>query len=56
MNLLSLHNRGPTASGRSTAGGGRGGVVLHQNNTWPIMAAGCHVVMTASAVLKEDDI
>lgn len=33
-----------------------GGVVLHQNNTWPIMAAGCRVVMTANVVIKEDHI
>lgn len=33
-----------------------GGVVLHQNNTWPIMAAGCHVVMTANVVMKENNI
>lgn len=25
-----------------------GGVVLHQNNTYPIMAGGCHIVMTAA--------
>lgn len=25
-----------------------GGVVLDQNNTYPIMAGGCHVVMTAA--------
>ena len=25
-----------------------GGVVLHQNNTYTIMAGGCHIVMTAA--------
>lgn len=25
-----------------------GGVVLYQNNTYPIMAGGCHIVMTAA--------
>lgn len=25
-----------------------GGVVLYQNNTCPIMAGGCHIVMTAA--------
>lgn len=29
-----------------------GGVVLHQNNTWPIMAGGCHVVVTAARTFK----
>lgn len=33
-----------------------GGVVLHQNNTWPIMAGGCHVVMTENVVIKGDNI
>lgn len=32
-----------------------GGVVLHQNNTCPIMAGGCHVVMTENVVVKGDN-
>lgn len=31
-----------------------GGVVRHQNNTWPIMAAGRLVGVTASVVIKDD--
>lgn len=30
--------------------------MLHQNNTCPIMAGGCHVVMTENVVIKGDDI
>lgn len=26
-----------------------GGVVLYQNNTYPIMAGDCHIVMTAAS-------
>lgn len=29
-----------------------GGVVLDQNNTCPIMAGGCHVVVTAARTFK----
>lgn len=28
-----------------------GGVVLYQNNTYPIMAGDCHIVMTAACSL-----